>query len=173
MRLLTFTIVYFFSQLFISIGAVVNGDDSTSNTFPVNLDWRTRGVITPIYSQGQSPYVAAITMVETIESLYAIETGNLTRGSVARVIDCCPKFIVDFECIVRLGGICRDSDYPTARGTCEPNACVPFATFEKLIVFRGLDDEQLVPLIQNATLLVSVDAASIRFMEYQNGTYRG
>ncbi|CAF3480943.1 unnamed protein product [Rotaria sp. Silwood1] len=112
-------------------------------------------------------------MVEVIESLYAIETGNLTRGSVARVVDCCPQQEVDFECIVRLGGICRDSDYPNTRATCEPNACVPFATFDKLIVFRGLDDEQLLPLIQNATLLVSIDAAGFKFQAYENGEIWG
>ena len=73
--------------------------------------------------------------VETIESLHAIKTGNLIRGSVARVIDCCQQYTIDYECIARLGGICRDSDYPTTRGTCEPNACTPFAT----VCFISLD----------------------------------
>jgi hypothetical protein len=66
--------------------------------------------------------------VEAIESLHAIATGNLQRGSVARVIDCCSKDIITYECIQQMGGICTYDDYPTVRGSCEANACKPFAS---------------------------------------------
>ena len=66
--------------------------------------------------------------IETIETLHAIATGKLQRGSVARVIDCCAKEIMSYECIRKMGGICTYNDYPTVRGTCEKNACQPFAT---------------------------------------------
>ncbi|CAF3915986.1 unnamed protein product, partial [Rotaria magnacalcarata] len=172
MQLVKFIIACLLSDLFTSVGAVIDRENLATQEFPLSLDWRSKGVIAPIYDQGTSPDVVAIVMVETIESLHAIKTGNLIRGSVARVIDCCQQYTIDYECIARLGGICRDSDYPTTRGTCEPNACTPFATFDKLVVFRGLDDEQLLPFIQNATLLVSIDATSFNFLEYSGGIFQ-
>lgn len=57
--------------------------------------------------------------------MHAIQTGNLVKGSVARVIDCCSQEIDPFECISKLGGICSESDYPTTTGQCVPNACQP------------------------------------------------
>ncbi|CAF3652342.1 unnamed protein product [Rotaria socialis] len=172
MQLVKFIIACLLSDLFASVGAVINRENLEAQEFPLSLDWRSKGVIAPIYDQGTSPDVVAIVMVETIESLHAIKTGNLIRGSVARVIDCCQQYTIDYECIARLGGICRDSDYPTTRGTCEPNACTPFSTFDKLVVFRGLDDEQLLPFIQNATLLVSIDAESFNFLDYSGGIFQ-
>lgn len=65
-------------------------------------------------------------LIEIIETLHAIATGNLTRGSVERVKDCCAKSDVLSDCIQKLGGICTYDDYPTARNVCEPNACKPF-----------------------------------------------
>jgi hypothetical protein len=67
-------------------------------------------------------------IVETIESLYAIATGNLTRGSISRVIDCCGQSAITYDCIKTLGGICTYDDYPAPRNTCVANACQPFAS---------------------------------------------
>ena len=67
-------------------------------------------------------------VLETIESLYAIATGQLRRGSYARVIDCCPSASVDYQCIENLGGICPYENYTQPLQKCDANACVPFAT---------------------------------------------
>ncbi|CAF4553727.1 unnamed protein product, partial [Rotaria magnacalcarata] len=94
------------------------------------LDWREKGVITPVIEQGelaviQGPLVAT----EVVESLYAIYTNNLTEGSIPRIYDCCLQAEPDiFECIQKLGGICRKPGYPEIVNKCEPNACNPFTT---------------------------------------------
>jgi hypothetical protein len=67
-------------------------------------------------------------ILELIETLHAIQTGDLRMGSVARVIDCCQAPVDTFQCIYKLGGICFASDYPAPTGKCVPNACKPFAT---------------------------------------------
>jgi hypothetical protein len=62
-----------------------------------------------------------------VESLHAIQTGNLAEGSVARVADCCPQAVDPLQCITKLGGICHLADYPKPTGQCVPNQCKPFA----------------------------------------------
>ncbi|CAF4115099.1 unnamed protein product [Rotaria sp. Silwood2] len=94
---------------------------------PDSLDWRTKGVISPVEDQGMTGDVEAIVAVEVIESWYAIQTGKLVQGSVARVVDCCPQPADPFQCIMKLGGICSAGDYPTPTGKCIPDQCKPFA----------------------------------------------
>lgn len=79
-------------------------------------------------------------MIEAIETLHAITTGHLQRGSVARIRDCCNKGGILSDCIKSLGGICTYDDYPTVRGNCEPNACQPFTSvcFRILMIFKFL-----------------------------------
>ena len=60
-------------------------------------------------------------MLEVIETLHAIQTGNLASGSPARVTDCCPQPRDPFQCIFKMGGICLAADYPTTTGQCIPN----------------------------------------------------
>ena len=66
-------------------------------------------------------------IVEVIESLHAIQTGQLTAGSPARVADCCPQPVDVFQCIKKLGGICSAASYPKPTGQCIPDQCTPFA----------------------------------------------
>jgi hypothetical protein len=65
-------------------------------------------------------------ILEVIETLAAIETGNLRQGSIARVIDCCPEQVDPFQCISKQGGICLAADYPAVTGQCVPDKCKPF-----------------------------------------------
>ncbi|CAF1486837.1 unnamed protein product [Adineta steineri] len=95
---------------------------------PKSLDWRTRNVISPVYSGERGTIVTAIVSTELVESLHAIETGNLTKGSISRVYDCCQQPIDAFDCIQNMSGICYNSDYPTALDQCEPDKCKPFTT---------------------------------------------
>lgn len=74
-----------------------------------------------------------------METLYAIETGNLIKGSIARVYDCCPQPADAFVCIKNMSGICRDSDYPTINGSCEPNKCKPYTTVSIFYIFEDMN----------------------------------
>ncbi len=116
-----------------------------SMDLPDSLDWRTKGVITPVQSIAHAPVVAQVAAVgknffnsyietfflkndtlELVESLYAIKTKSLEQGSIGPLVDCCPLESNPFECITKLEGICHLADYPYIRGQCEPNQCRPF-----------------------------------------------
>ncbi|CAF0807713.1 unnamed protein product [Rotaria sp. Silwood1] len=115
------------SKHYIKLDSGNMGNSLESSDVPDSFDWRTKGVISPVQNQGVLADVEAIVTVEVIESLHAIQTGQLVEGSVARVADCCPQPVDPFQCIKKLGGICRAADYPTPTGQCIPNQCTPFA----------------------------------------------
>ena len=72
-------------------------------------------------------------IAEVVETLHAIQTKQLVAGSAARVADCCPQPVDELECVAKLGGICRATDYPKTTGQCLPNKCQPFARVRKLL----------------------------------------
>jgi hypothetical protein len=58
------------------------------DTYPDALDWRNMGVVSSVHAQGSCGACWAITAVETIESAYAIATGNLLDLAEDEVIAC-------------------------------------------------------------------------------------
>lgn len=56
-----------------------------SVVIPSKFDWRDKGVITPVRSQGSCGACWAFSTVEVIESMYAIKNGTLYTLSVQEV----------------------------------------------------------------------------------------
>jgi len=54
----------------------------------LKVDWRTKGIITPIKQQKSCGACWAFSTVETVESMHALSTGDLQLLSVQQVIDC-------------------------------------------------------------------------------------
>lgn len=52
---------------------------------PSKFDWRDKGVITPVRSQGSCGACWAFSTVEVVESMYAINNGTLYTLSVQEV----------------------------------------------------------------------------------------
>ena len=67
--------------------------------------------------------------IETIQSLYAIQTKNLVDLSIQQVIDCCTEALNNpFQCISSsLGGLCLAKDYPNSELVCNTTICKPIA----------------------------------------------
>ena len=61
---------------------------SSSSANVESVDWRKVGVVTSVHSQGNCGACWAITAVETIESCYAIHSGNLYDLDESEVIVC-------------------------------------------------------------------------------------
>ncbi|OAD61198.1 Cathepsin O [Eufriesea mexicana] len=55
---------------------------------PLKFDWRDKGVITPVRSQGSCGACWAFSTVEVAESMFAIKNGTLHSFSVQEMIDC-------------------------------------------------------------------------------------
>lgn len=61
---------------------------SFPGTIPDKVDWRTKGVITPVLHQKSCGACWAFSTIETVESMRAIKSGKLEALSVQYVIDC-------------------------------------------------------------------------------------
>ncbi|EER14809.1 cysteine proteinase, putative, partial [Perkinsus marinus ATCC 50983] len=60
--------------------------DTTS--LPTSVDWRSKGVLTPIKNQGACGSCWAFSSTGTLEAKYAIETGQLRSFSEQQLVDC-------------------------------------------------------------------------------------
>lgn len=58
---------------------------------PQSIDWRNKGVVTPVYSQKLCGACWAFSTIEVLESMNAIKTGVLKKLSVQEAIDCSLK----------------------------------------------------------------------------------
>jgi C1A family cysteine protease len=56
--------------------------------FPTSYDWRSKGVVTPVYNQQQCGSCWAFSTTENIESMWALAGHNLTRLSMQQIVDC-------------------------------------------------------------------------------------
>ncbi|XP_066599410.1 cathepsin O-like isoform X2 [Prorops nasuta] len=59
-----------------------------ASAIPTKVDWRAKGVISPVRSQGSCGACWAFSTVEVIESMFAIQNGSLRLFSIQEMIDC-------------------------------------------------------------------------------------
>lgn len=55
---------------------------------PLKVDWREKGIVTKVNNQKLCGACWAFSVIENMESMYAIKTKNLTQLSVQQLIDC-------------------------------------------------------------------------------------
>ncbi|CAF1031161.1 unnamed protein product [Adineta ricciae] len=139
---------------------------------PETVDWRVKGVISPVFTDKIGLDVTAVVSTELVETLYAIETGKLIKGSISQIFDCCPQPTDAFDCIQKnTNGICPDSDYPASLGSCNLTICKPFATFDKINRLEGKNEDIMKAWIQESTLWAELNVVGEGFQEYTTGIY--
>ena len=94
---------------------------SVSSSLPDSVDWRTKGIVNPIKSQGQCGCCWAFSAVSSVESAAALKTNNLEELSEQNLLDCvydsdtCNKggwYTTAFDYIKSNKGIDTEDSYP-------------------------------------------------------------
>ncbi|XP_065178271.1 procathepsin L-like [Sycon ciliatum] len=141
---------------------------------PSSVDWREKGVVTPVHNQGEVSSSLLFGFLDALESHYAIEhQDHLEYASAAELIDCCGQdahFVGNiYACVQKLGGLCSNSTYVRKPGTCNKDSCTPMFTFKHEVqVLRG-SERALQAAVTAQPVMVTVDASDADFRVYRGG----
>jgi len=149
---------------------------------PANdVDWRSKGAVTPVKNQGQCGSCWAFSAIGMVEGFGFTTTGTLHDLSEQQLVDCAGAYgnqgcnggwhdkAVDY--LSTSGGACAQKDYPykarnqpcqkTCKPVIKPNASV-----------KGTTEAALAAAIEKGTVGVAVDASG-GFQSYHSGVFSG
>lgn len=170
-----------------------NKEARKSTAFPSHVDWREKGIITPVKNQGHCGSCWTFSAAETIESHWAIHTGSLQELSQQQIASCTdnPKHCggtggcsggtaqVAFDGVVKAGGIATEWSYPYRSwfGTdfeCAFNASdmdIAAKVSARKDIATNEYDDLMEAISQVGPVAISVDAST--WHQYEGGVYNG
>jgi cathepsin L len=155
----------------------------TSN-LPDSIDWRKKGLVTPIKDQGQCGSCWAFSTVASVEGQHALVNGNLTSLSEQNLVDCsnaegnmgCDGGLMDqgFQYIIDNKGIDTEASYSyeAVDDTCRFKRRNVGATIDSFVDINS--GSELSLQLASATIgpiSVAIDASSFEFQFYSDGVY--
>ena len=150
-------------------------DSNRQGDPPASVDWRKKGVVTPVRQQGEQGLSALFAFLDGLESFYAIQNHNtLKLASEQELMDCCGSRtgeILDdvYTCVLNMSGLCAKGDYKPEEGRCRNSTCKPVFTFKhELHVLRG-SERALEAAVVTQPIIVAIDASHLSFMDYKSG----
>jgi C1A family cysteine protease len=152
---------------------------------PSEVDWRTKGAVTPIKDQGQCGSCWAFSSTGSIEGAHAIATGNLVSLSEQQLVDCstaegnqgCNGGLMDyaFTYTIKNHGLTQESNYPyTATG---PNTCQTAKASQAAATISSYNDvaqnqeTQLIEAVAKQPVSVAIEADQSAFQFYKSGVF--
>ncbi|KAL1335817.1 hypothetical protein AAHE18_10G015800 [Arachis hypogaea] len=159
----------------------MKGINEVSCQAPSSLDWRQKGVVTPVKSQGTCGSCWAFSAAGAIEGVNAIATGELINLSVQQILDCDPESngcyvgYVDkaFDWVMSNGGIALDANYPYEgeKLTCQSSMIVHNTATIDGYGHVPQSDEGLLCATAKQPVNVCLNANEFQF--YHSGIYDG
>ena len=158
---------------------------NTQFELPVEVDWRTKGVVNPIKDQGQCGSCWAFSAVQSVESAVALTTGKLYNLSEQQVVDCddtdfgCSGGWMDnaFGWMNQNNGLCSDEDYPYVSGTSGmSDKCLTTCKNQpNTKVLKHIDipvsDLALLQVLSQQPVSVAIEADQSGFQFYSSGVF--
>lgn len=155
-----------------------------TSILPDAFDWRNKGAVTPVKTQGSCVATWAFSATGAVESHHFIKTGQLVDLSEQNLIDCSQDFgnlgceggrtDQAFEYIIQNKGIDLEELYPYASKTmtCAFDKGAVGATISGFRTVPQSSEEQLEVVVANVgPVAVVVDAGHDDFFQYHQGIY--
>ncbi|KAI3719065.1 hypothetical protein L6452_19955 [Arctium lappa] len=153
---------------------------------PASLDWREKGVVTPIKDQGQCGSCWAFSVVGSIESAHALDTGELIRLSEQELVDCdnydygCDGGNMDtaFRWVIKNGGIDTEADYPYTSANGYGGKCIVSKENNIVVSIDSYTDVEpnenaLLCAVAKQPVTVGIVGSAYDFQLYTGGIYDG
>jgi len=154
---------------------------------PASVDWRIKGMCTPVKNQGGCGSCWAFSATEVIESAVAIATGKLLTLAPQQMVSCAPNpddcggtggcqgsvQWLGFNYTKSAGGLSLETDYPYmgTTGTCKTSAIKPAAGVKGYVRLPANNYTALMNAVATiGPISISVDAS---WMDYEKGVYSG
>jgi C1A family cysteine protease len=149
-----------------------------------SVDWRSKGIVTPVKNQGQCGSCWAFSTTGSTEGAVAQKTGKLISLSEQQLVDCsttqgnqgCNGGLMDygFQYIISNGGITSEAQYPyTATG---PNTCnTAVSSVSTITGFKDVpkgDETSLLNAVAKQPVSVAIEADQPAFQLYSGGVLK-
>jgi len=150
-------------------------------TLPPSIDWRTKGVVTPVKNQGSCGSCWAFSTTGVIEGAVAVKTGQLTSLSEQQLVDCSQPFGPQgcgggwpsdaMKYVISNKGLCTEADYAYqgVGGQCKEKSCTPHSSITSVVDVPTKDELALKAAVALNPVSVCLDASSWSF--YSGGIF--
>jgi cathepsin L len=175
----------------IYLGTRIDGTERLANAEPytqvepqaTDIDWRTKGVVTPIKDQGQCGSCWAFSTTGSIEGATTLKSGKLVSVSEQNLMDCstsygnqgCNGGLMDnaFRYVIANKGIDTESAYPyeVRQGTCRFTVANVGASITGYKDITAGSEAALTTAIAQQPISVAIDASHNSFQLYKSGVY--
>ena len=151
---------------------------------PTDVDWRTRGAVTPVKNQQQCGSCWAFSTTGAIEGMHAIHTGKLVSLSEQELVDCassegnqgCSGGLMDdgFQFVIDNSGICSESSYPYRATDQSCNkTCKEVVTIKGYRDVMSNNETDLKVAVAKQPVSVAIEADQSGFQFYSEGVFDG
>jgi C1A family cysteine protease len=175
-------------------GEFVHSAPNNLSSVPTEIDWTTKGAVTPVKNQGQCGSCWSFSTTGSLEGAYFLKYGTLESFSEQNFVDCdnrknggkdmgCNGGLMDnaFNWAAKNGGVCTEAGYPYTSGntkkagTCDQSKCTKNANVapkSHTDVQKNSDSAMMSALAQQP-VSIAIQADQKDFQLYKSGVFTG